>query len=195
MLNELLYKILLVFVVVLYGAIRGYYELNYQHVIHTKTYNRKRERLMVMLVGLCFLVPGAAYVFTNLLAFASFRLPDWVRIAGLSVMMLNLLFFWWVHRSLGKNWSPMLEIRHKQTLITHGPYKYIRHPMYTSIFIHTFSLWVVSANYMAGIFALCSFLLAYVMRVKNEEKMMLDEFGEHYRNYMKQTGRLIPRLF
>lgn len=181
--------------VVLAGVVRMYYELGYRSIEHVKVYDSRREQLFVIIVGLCFTIPGAIYLFTPWLNFALLPVGDFSRVAASLLMFLNIVFFWWIHRSLGENWSPVLEIRKEQSLITSGPYKYIRHPMYTCFFIHAITLVFVSANWVVGLMGLLSFGFIYPFRVRTEERMMLDTFGEQYFDYMKRTGRLFPKLF
>ncbi len=177
------------------GIVRTYYAFRYQSIEHLRTYSEKRERMFVSLVGFCFTLPGTIYLFTHWLDFATFHVSDEVRIAACVIMFFNQLFFWHIHKTLGENWSPILEIRREQELITIGPYKYIRHPMYTCIYIHTLSLLFVSSNWIVGGMGILSFALIYPFRVADEEKMMIDAFGDRYRYYMKHTGRLLPKLF
>jgi len=67
--------------------------------------------------------------------------------------------------------------------------------MYASFFIHCFALWMISANHIVGLSALLSFGAMYPFRVKTEERMMTDKFGEQYIQYMKRTWQLLPKFF
>jgi protein-S-isoprenylcysteine O-methyltransferase Ste14 len=110
-------------------------------------------------------------------------------------MLINILFFLRIHIVLGENWSPILEIGKEQTLVTSGPYKYVRHPMYTCFFVHAITLWLITANHLVGAVAFSSFAIIYPIRVVAEEKMMIEQFGKSYEDYIKKTGRLWPKLF
>ena len=97
----------------------------------------------------------------------------------------------WTHAVLGRFWSPYLQLRPGHRLIAEGPYARIRHPMYSTILGWMMSLGLVAANWVPFIFAaLCA--LNFMLRIRGEEKMMLQQFGDEYREYMKRTGRLLP---
>jgi protein-S-isoprenylcysteine O-methyltransferase Ste14 len=77
-------------------------------------------------------------------------------------------------------------------MVQNGPYRYVRHPMYSAFFIIGIGFLILSSNWLVGIIYLGAFLIMYLARVLPEEKMMIDRFGEPYRQYMKRTGRLFP---
>lgn len=193
--TEFHYKVIIGIIILIAGFIRLYFEHAYKRVVHIKTYHSTREVLFVWIVGACFTLPGIIYLFTPWLDFAAFQILPLIRTLASLVMLLNILFFGWIHFSLGNNWSPVLQIRKEQELITTGPYKFIRHPMYTCIFVHALMILLVSSNWLLGLAGLISFGVIYPFRVKTEEKMMLDTFGDQYTDYMKRTGRLLPKLF
>jgi protein-S-isoprenylcysteine O-methyltransferase Ste14 len=134
------------------------------------------------------------YVFTPVLAFANYSSPLWVGLGGVVVLLLGNWVFWKSHKDLGTNWSPTLEIREKHTLVTHGIYRRIRHPMYLSIWLLVIAQAMILPNYVAGFSGVVPFALLYFLRVPNEERMMREEFGESYDAYLLGTGRILPRL-
>jgi protein-S-isoprenylcysteine O-methyltransferase Ste14 len=102
--------------------------------------------------------------------------------------------FWRSHRDLGTNWSPTLEIREQHTLVTHGIYRRIRHPMYLSIWLLVIAQALILQNYIAGFSGLVPFALLYFLRVPKEERMMREEFGKAYDEYLLVTGRILPKF-
>lgn len=193
--SETDYKYLLAALITLSGVIRSIYELRHRGIERVVAYYEGRERFFVRWVGLFLTGPALVYLFSSWLDFASFHLDDRLRLAAAWLMLLNILFFLWIHIALGMNWSPILEIRKEQSLVTTGPYKYIRHPMYTSIFVHCILMWALTANHIVGLSGLLAFGSIYPFRVRTEEEMMTDEFGDRYKAYMRRTGRLLPKLF
>jgi len=121
-----------------------------------------------------------------------FSLPFWARWTGFAVGLAGLGFWTSTHLALGTLWSPELRLRANHRLVTSGPYSRIRHPMYTAILIWAASLGLVIANWIPILFAgwVMVFLAA---RVPREEQMMLGHFGDEYREYMKRTGRFLPK--
>ena len=87
-----------------------------------------------------------------------------------------------------------VELREGHELITNGLYARIRHPMYAAIFLFSIAQGLLLANWLAGWGALVAFASLYFARVQSEEKLMLDTFGDEYRDYIRRTGRLFPSL-
>ena len=156
------------------------------------------ERFLVGLVAVGLLFLPAVYVSTSWLNWADYRLSPRAtgRAGGVGTALLALAvwLFWRSHTDLGRNWSPSLQIREGHTLVTNGVYRSIRHPMYASIWLWGVAQALVLQNWIAGWASLVLFLPMYVLRVPREEQMMLEQFGEAYRVYMNQTGRVIPHL-
>jgi protein-S-isoprenylcysteine O-methyltransferase Ste14 len=73
-------------------------------------------------------------------------------------------------------------------------YRRIRHPMYAAIFLFSLAQGLLLDNWLAGWSALATFAVMYLVRLPREEAMMIQQFGQEYRDYMNRTGRLLPRL-
>lgn len=140
-----------------------------------------------------FLLP-LLYSTTNWLDFANYTLPTWAGWIGVALIAAALYVFWRAHADLGLNWSPTLEIREKHELITRGIYGVIRHPMYSSQWILAIAQPLLLQNWLVGFANLIIFIPFYFLRVQAEEKMMLDSFGDEYREYMKKTGAILPKV-
>jgi protein-S-isoprenylcysteine O-methyltransferase Ste14 len=138
------------------------------------------------------------YSATSWLDGANYRLLPraQVRAAGLGTGFLAaaLWLFWRAQCDLGTNWSPSLEIGAEHTLTTDGIYRTIRHPMYASQVLFALAQALLLHNWIAGLAGLVAFLPFYLVRVPREERMMLDHFGDAYRAYAAQTGRIVPRF-
>ena len=156
------------------------------------------ERLLIGLVAVGLGLLPAVYVFTSRLNWADYRLSPRTssEAGGIGAALLGIAvwLFWRSHTDLGREWSPSLQIREGHTLITKGAYRLIRHPMYASIWLWGIAQTLLLQNWIAGWASLVLFLPMYVLRVPREEQLMLEQFGEAYRAYMNQTGRVIPRF-
>ena len=177
------------------SEIRSPHQQRYKQNKITDDRKTNIEKLLLLFVFLgMFLIP-VIYIFSPLFSFADYSLPIWANISGIFTYIIAMWLFWKSHHDLGQNWSVSLEVRESHTLITNGIYQNIRHPMYTSIFLWCLAQALLLPNYIAGFAGIISFTFLYLLRVGNEEKMMLEQFGEVYSEYMESTGRLLPKLF
>ena len=149
--------------------------------------------LLASLWGVAILLP-LLYMFTRWLSFADFDLPVWGGWIGVATFAVALWLLWRSHADLGRNWRVTTEIREGHKLVTSGIFRYIRHPMYSAHFLWGIAQALLIHNWIAGLASLIIFLPMYLLRVRREEQMMLEKFREEYRLYMRQTGRIIPRL-
>ena len=174
--------------------IRIRYGKEYKNNINVKKEGVKREKFLLVLVSIGMMIVPIIWIFSGLFEITNIDLPSCARITGIITAILSLWLFYAVHKTLGENWSPVLEIRKGHTLIKEGPYKRIRHPMYTQIWIWVIAQFLITSNWTVGLAGLVPWSILYFIRVPNEEKMMEDEFGEEYLEYKKQTGRVLPKF-
>ncbi len=160
----------------------------------TERYVGPREIILLIAVMLTALVVPLLYLFTPLLAFADYELPEWAHWTGLLIMPAALWLFWRSHRDLGLNWSATLEMREGHHVVKHGVYRRIRHPMYAAMWLFSMSQALLLDNWLAGWGVVVAFGFMYFDRVPREESMMRQRFGEEYQTWSRQTGRLFPRL-
>ena len=118
-------------------------------------------------------------------------LGEFVQWIGIVVSTIPISYLIWVHRHLDKQWSIALEIQEDHKLITTGPYRRVRHPMYLGVFVYTIGLCFISLDILVTIFFVFTIWVNY-RRIPSEEQMMIDQFGDEYLEYMKRSGRLIP---
>jgi protein-S-isoprenylcysteine O-methyltransferase Ste14 len=156
--------------------------------------NERHEKMLFRLFALAFLLLPL-YFLTPWIDFASTPLPIWLRWSGAGIICFGIALFGWAHQALGRNWTAILALSNEHELVQSGPYRVVRHPMYSAFFIIGIGFFFLSANWLAGIIYLGPLLVMYLSRVTPEETMMLERFGEPYRQYMKRTGRLLPRLW
>ena len=153
-----------------------------------------QEKTILGLLTLGGLVAPIIYVATNWLDFADYQLPSWAGWSGVVLTAAALYVFWRAHADLGVNWSPTLELREKHELITRGIYSVIRHPMYASQWLLSLATPLLLQNWIAGWLNLIVFIFFYTFRVRAEEQMMLEQFGDQYRSYMQKVGAVFPKL-
>lgn len=119
--------------------------------------------------------------------------PYYILWEGAVLMAISIPLMSWVHRTLGKHYSYALETKTEQKLVTTGPYSRVRHPLYSAHNIFNLGMVLLTANIPLIIFAIIGVPLTYV-RMKDEERMMIEQFGSEYEEYIERTGRIFPKL-
>jgi protein-S-isoprenylcysteine O-methyltransferase Ste14 len=120
-------------------------------------------------------------------------LPIWPRWAGVLPLLAGCALLIWTFRSLGRNLTDTVVTRQQHTLISHGPYRWVRHPLYSSAALFIGALSLIAANWfflVTGVVLLC----VLIMRTRIEEANLVARFGDSYRTYMERTGRFLPRI-
>jgi protein-S-isoprenylcysteine O-methyltransferase Ste14 len=179
----------------------GWYLIRYRYarrarrekVLRSARGPRENALLLISLAGLG-IVPFI-YIVTALPHFASYVFRPAQAWLGVFVAVAALVMFRLTHRALGRNWSLSLDVRENHHLITDGIYRKIRHPMYSAFWLWAVAQALLLPNLVAGFAGLIGFGTLFFGRVAREEQMMLETFGDEYREYMARTGRIMPRLF
>ncbi|MBM75500.1 MAG: hypothetical protein CMK59_08865 [Proteobacteria bacterium] len=123
------------------------------------------------------------------------NLPDEMRFFGGILALGGNGLLLWVHICLGANFSPHLELREEHTLIVDGPYRILRHPMYTSGLMYTLGCGLLSNNIWVLTLPVSTFVLLIVLRLQDEEMMLKERFGEAWSEHQTRTYKIIPYLY
>lgn len=205
--EALFYQIMVLFLFILFMAIRGYFGRKAQPPGQKRTRQERWSNQVKyeskFLVILRILLVYAMIVFITIWSLIPFLIPPvtqlnfinqvWLQRFGIVICVVMIFGIIWVGVHLGRQVSGSLEIKEGHALITSGPYKYIRHPMYLVYILFNFGLFLICLNLvLLGIILLG--LITVVSRMRVEEEMMIEQFGDEYQEYMKHTGRLFPRL-
>lgn len=170
------------------------------HRIRSRTgekLDRRQEGLCLLiglrLLGLAALASFLAYLINpTWMAWASFRLPLGVRWAGIGLAFIGGALLAWTVHCLGRNLTDTVVTRRDHQLVTHGPYRWVRHPFYGSAALAFLGNSLAAANlFLLSAGFLVILLLA--LRTPKEEERLIARFGDAYRDYMKRTGRFLPR--
>lgn len=162
-----------------------------QRMSERRVTTQEKTLLGLLFLGM-FLIP-IVYAATDWLDFANYSLPDWAGWLGAVLIAGALSVFWRAHADLGLNWSPTLEIRERHELVTRGIYGLIRHPMYASQWLWVIAQPLLLQNWIAGWLNLLVFVFFYFLRVRAEEQLMIEQFGDQYRAYMQKVGGVFPK--
>ena len=116
-----------------------------------------------------------------------------MRWLGVGIGILCTISIYWLFSSIGSGISPTSATRKQHTLVTSGPYHWVRHPLYTvgsSMFI---SFGMMADNWFIAVLGVLAFI-TMASRTPKEEANLIEKFGDEYREYMKHTGRFLPKL-
>jgi protein-S-isoprenylcysteine O-methyltransferase Ste14 len=129
-----------------------------------------------------------------LMAWSSMPLSANARWAGVALTMVTAALLAWTLRSLGPNLTDTVVTRAAHTLVTRGPYRWVRHPFYDCMALFVVSIALMMANWFVALGGGVMFALLAI-RSRTEEQKLLERFGEPYRAYRASTGRFLPRAF
>ncbi|MEO6193821.1 MAG: isoprenylcysteine carboxylmethyltransferase family protein [Thermoanaerobaculia bacterium] len=160
--------------------------------------DRRQEGVFILAtlrpLGLMLWLGVIAYMINPAwMAWSSLPLPAWLRWMGAGICALAVGLLTWTLRSLGTNLTDTVVTRQAHTLVTHGPYRWVRNPFYDCMALLILAIALVAANWfflLAGGLV----LLLIVVRTRTEEEKLLARFGDAYGAYLTRTGRFVPRL-
>jgi protein-S-isoprenylcysteine O-methyltransferase Ste14 len=148
------------------------------------------------LVSLPILAGVLAYLVNpGWMAWSAFDAPGWLRLVGAGLGIACLPSVYWVLTSLGKNVSETVLTKPDHELVTAGPYRWVRHPLYTTGLTLLLAIALMAANWALLLLAALSAVLILAVVIPREEAALTARFGDEYRRYMMRTGRLLPRVF
>ena len=200
MVSESIFRITFFLLLICVFGIRGYYARRVHHLGERCSSIKKsieQEGVMGIIFRIVVLILFAAIIVYAVnppwMKLFILPFPFWSRWIGVLLGSLTFPLLIWVHRTLGKYWSKELELRKEHILITSGPYRWLRHPMYTFLSVFMIAISLVSANLPIVILNIIVIIILSI-RTGREEQMMIERFGDEYRVYMERTGRLIPKF-
>jgi protein-S-isoprenylcysteine O-methyltransferase Ste14 len=109
------------------------------------------------------------------------------------VTILGLLFAVWARLTLGSNWSGTVTIKTNHQLIRRGPYRWIRHPIYTGMLAALLAT-AIAQGLLSGLVGFAFASLALYRKARREEKFLAQEFGEGFTEHRQHTGMFLPRF-
>ena len=159
---------------------------------------RSKESAMMIFFRVLIALPlyGAMLLYMinpNWMSWSRLELPASLRWCGVALATTMLPMLLWLFRSIGRNISETVLTKSAQSLVTHGPYRWVRHPLYSVSAFGFFGLALVAANwFIAGMMLLVTLMLPLL--VEKEEVQLLAKFGARYREYISRTGRFLPKM-
>lgn len=118
---------------------------------------------------------------------------DAPEIAGIAIIIAGLAFAVWARLHLKSNWSGVVTVKQDHQLIRSGPYRWVRHPIYSGMILAMAGTAVENGR-LRGILGVLLVFIGFWIKSRKEEQFMRQTFGEQYEVYCQSTGALIPRL-
>ncbi len=161
---------------------------------------RQEEGKVILFLRMFFALPLLISLFLyvgypQLLAWARFPIPLWVRWMAVGTGLLGIPFTLWVFRTIGRNISETVLTKQDHQMVTSGPYRWIRHPLYASSLLMLFSFGVIASNWFLLLYSSIGLIAFRWLVIPVEEQHLIQKFGDTYRDYQNQTGALFPKLF
>jgi protein-S-isoprenylcysteine O-methyltransferase Ste14 len=150
----------------------------------------QRLRYWVLLVIACFLQlygRRLPYPF-HIRILPHVALNAW---AAAVLCVIGLAFAIWARVTLGRNWSGVVTLKEEHELVERGPYRFVRHPIYTGILTMFFAT-ALAQGHLSGFVGTLLLFASFWIKLRDEEKLMLQQFPERYADYRRRTKRIIP---
>jgi len=150
--------------------------------------------LLIRIFGtVLWLSPLVYLINPKWMVWSKLGLTDPIRWTGVGIGILCTFGIYWLFSSIGSGISPTSATRREHKLSTSGPYRWVRHPLYTigSSFYIAFGM--MADNWFIAAMGILAFI-AMAIRTPKEEANLIEKFGNEYREYMKHTGRFFPKL-
>lgn len=195
--SENLYRWVFVVLFVAILSISGYFRRKARQ--SGEAIPRAREGGLAILLRLLFAAPLYLSILAYMLnprwmAWSALPIPPWLRWLGGAVALAMVPVVYWVLTSLGRNISETYLTKGEHVLVSHGPYRWVRHPLYSAATLAFLGLGLLAANAVMLVMALVMIVAIALLVIPREEAELTGKFGPAYVEYMGRTGRLLPRL-
>ena len=196
MASENSFRVALAMVIVLTTLITGFHR--FKAAQSDEKISRREEgyvfAVVLRLAGIMLFVITIAYLLApSSVRWAMFAIPIAIRWMGAVTGLFSSVLMYWTLSSLGKNLTDTVVTRKGATLVTDGPYRWVRHPFYLTTALVMVSVTLLTANWFIGIGCLVV-LTMLAIRTPKEEQVLIERFGQKYLDYMASTGRFFPRI-
>lgn len=195
--DDTIFRILILALLVTAFSISAYFRRRAQRTGGDKIDRTQEGKLLMIALRVCGLgvwLSVLAYVINPAwIGFAALPFPVVVRWLGCGLCLAALPLIVWMFRSLGNNITDTVQTRQKAQLVVRGPYRWIRHPLYSFGGLFFVGLLLMTANAFILALAAITFTLLF-LRTPTEEAHLVEKFGDAYREYMTRTARFIPGL-
>ena len=176
-------------------AFAAYWTMTWLRVKRTKT----SEPIMGRLSTILPLVIAFELLFSNSASIGPLGwrfLPVEIALtwAGIAMTAFGAALAIWARYTLGEYWSARVTLKEGHRIIRSGPYRFVRHPIYTGMLVASTGTALVVGEWRA-VLAVLTLLVVHSFKARREERLLTSEFGPEYLAYRRSTGFLFPRLW
>jgi protein-S-isoprenylcysteine O-methyltransferase Ste14 len=146
------------------------------------------------LMGLLMLGSTAAWLWKpDWFQWAAVPVAPALRWIGVAAFACSVAWLIWMFHTLGRNLTDTVVTRKDAHFVEHGPYRFVRNPMYTGVLMVSLSLGLALGTWLLPLGGSAVFTL-FALRTRTEEKFLIERFGDQYRDYMERVGRFFPKV-
>ncbi len=154
--------------------------------------------ISIRIAQLIFLVPGITLLFAPRFRIGPLHVQMLPRVFGLGILgsvvtVLGVVFAMWARYCIGTNWSSAIAIRENHELIQSGPYRWIRHPIYTGIITAAWGTALVVGQ-LGAFIGVILITMGFAFKSRQEEVNLYATFGELWTQHRRRTGMFLPRM-
>lgn len=153
----------------------------------------RRSMVGIFIQGIAILISAYGPILTTLDPLSTTALVEASTCAVLMASAVGL--FVWASRTMGRNWSIVARTRADHSLVDTGPFAYLRHPIYTALFLLMIAFAIAYGHSARLILTIPLYALGTWLRVEEEERLLRRVFGTAYDAYAARVTRFVPRLF
>lgn len=170
-------------------------EIIYKRKLKSEDKDQKKDNSTLNILWVVIILSIAGAVTASYI----FELPItdkiWIFYVGEAFILLGIVFRLIIIRSLGKYFTVDVAIRENHKIKKEGFYKYLRHPSYAFSLLTFLGLGLFLNNWLSLVLALVPPFLAFNYRMKVEERALIEEFGDEYLQYKRNTKRILPFIY
>ena len=195
---ELIFRLIFLIVLVLTFSISAYFRRRARD--SGEVIERQAEGRTVLFLRMALALPLLLslilyIVYPQALDWAKMSLPLWLRALAAVTAILCVPLIYWVFRTIGDNISETVLTKSDHQLVTEGPYRWVRHPLYGTALLLLLSLSLMASNWFLFGYAVLALIVFRMVVIPAEEEQLLEAFGEAYQQYQQHTSALVPKIF
>ena len=197
MIQEIVFRSLFILAFITMLVVRLYFQ---SRVLRDQQRIEVKEGGVSLFAGsvaaLTSIVFGAEYIlFPGTFDFAyALRYPTGLRCLGALMLLFGITLLTLAHYHLGRSFHSFVVSKEDHVLVKKGPHRWVRHPIYAAYLLNYVGGGLLAGNLILTFVPLASYAVLVGIRMGKEEEVLLALFGDEYRSYRSETGRLVPRI-